>query len=425
MNRKNKGKISHTLQAISMLPLLVLGMIILLIGYHYFTQTMYGEVKSSLQGVANETIALIDMTYPGDYELVGEDVYQIYKGEQDITSAYQLVDMIKEYTGLDVTLFYQDTRVLTTIYNRSGERIVRTGAADTIMTEVFKADNAHFYNNAIVNGTAYFSYYTPLHNADGSVVGMLFVGKPKSQVDDAVQKSLYPLLIAVLLTIVVMAVLISFYTKGIVRILLKIRDFLSEASKGNVTAEIDPAVLRRNDELGEIGQSILAMQRSLRTMMEQDALTELFNRSSADRKLKQVMAKAAEQDTPFAVAIGDIDYFKTINDTYGHDCGDVALKKVADILKEHMRSCGFVARWGGEEFLLVFDRMNKYDARKQLEKILDSIHHLEIPYENQVIRLTMTFGVTQGEQIPIKDLLRKADSKLYAGKTSGRDKVVS
>lgn len=425
MDRKNKGRISHTLQAIGILPLLVLGMVILLVGYHWFTQTMYSEVEQSLRGVANETIALIDAIYPGDYELVGEEAYQIYKGEQDITTAYHLVDDIKANTGLDVTLFYQDTRVLTTIYNASGGRIVRTGAADTILTEVLEADTARFYNNAIVNATAYFSYYTPLHNADGSVVGMLFVGKPKSQVDDAVQKSLYPLLIAVFLTIIAMGVIISFYTRGIVRTLLKVRDFLSAVSGGNMMAEIDPSVLRRNDELGDIGQSILAMQRALRTMMEQDALTELFNRSSADRKLKQVMAKAAEQNTPFAVAIGDIDYFKTINDTYGHDCGDVALKMVADTLKDHMRNCGFVARWGGEEFLLVFDRMDKAEARKRLEKLQDSIRRLEIPYEDQMVTLTMTFGVTEGEQIAIKDLLRRADSKLYAGKTSGRDRVVS
>ncbi len=421
MDRKNKGKILYTLQMISILPLLFLGIVILMMGFHFFTRAMYDEVETELQCVASSANTLLDTAYPGDYTLVGDTAYRLLKGDQDITTDYSLIDRIKEDTGLEITLFYQDTRILTTIRNSSGERVIGTGASDIVISDVLSSGESHFYNNAVIYGSFYFSYYTPLRNADGTIVGMLFVGKPRSQVDAAIQHCLYPLFFAVLVTIIVMALCIFHYTKGIVSVLLKIRNFLSEVSGGNLDTDLAPDVLKRNDELGEIGQSVLNTQRSLRNMVEQDALTELYNRRFADRKLRQIMAKSVEQQTPFCLSIGDIDYFKKINDTYGHDCGDLVLKKIADTLRDHMRSQGFVARWGGEEFLLVFDRMTMEEAVQSIQKLQDTIHNLKIPYEESTISLTMTFGLADGDSTNLNELLRRADDKLYAGKSAGRD----
>lgn len=425
MSTHHKGKISYTLQAINVLPLLLLGIVILLFGSHRFTQTMYSEVEVELKCVAANTVTLLNVAYPGDYKLVGDTSYQLYKGEQDITRNYTLIDQVKEDTSLEITLFYQDTRILTTIRDYSGSRIVGTGAHDTIIADVLSTGEPHFYNNAVVNGSMYFSYYMPLFNSDGSVTGMLFVGKPRNQVDEAVQHSLYPLVIADILAIIVMSVCISCYTKGIVSILLKIRNFLSSVAAGDLNAELDSKVLKRNDEFGEIGYSILVMQRSLRSIVEKDPLTNLFNRRCADRKLRQIMEKSSRENTPFALSIGDIDFFKKVNDTYGHECGDIVLQEVAEILRKHMHSCGFAARWGGEEFLLVFDRMDLDTARESLEKLLEEIRSMEVPYNGHIITLTMTFGITAGADADIKELLHRADEKLYEGKTSGRNCIVS
>ncbi len=424
MNRRGKGKISYILQTISIIPMLVLGVVILLVGYHWFTEAMYEEVESSLQGAAASAMTLMDTAYPGDYRLEREDPYQIYKGEYNLTGDYTLVDQVKADTGLEMTVGFQELRVLSTIEAASGGRIVGTKVSENVREEVLEADEAHFYTNAIVNGQEYFAYYAPIHNGDNSVAGFLFVGKPTARVEDAVQASLMPLLLAMLITCMVMAAAIFWYTRGIVGVLLKIRDFLSETSRGNMEAEIDRSVLKRNDELGEMGQSILTTQRALRVMVEQDTLTELYNRTFANRRLKQVMAASAQSGLPFALAIGDIDFFKRINDTYGHDCGDIALKAVADTLKQHMMDCGFVARWGGEEFLLVYKTMDGRAAKEHLDKLLEDIRNLRIPYKNNTVTLTMTFGLADGEQTDMKELLCKADGSLYEGKTSGRDCIV-
>lgn len=424
MPAKYKGKIPIILQALSIIPLLFLGIMLMLLASHQFTSAMYEQVQEELQNVARNVNTLFESVYPGDYRLTGEDAYELYKGEHNITFDYSLIDYVKKDTGLDITLFYQDTRILTTIYNTSNTRIIGSGAPSVIVDDVLNGGEAHFYTNTIINNSDYFSYYMPLHNSDGSIVGMLFVGKPSGKVNEAINRSIYPLIIADILVMLIIAAGISAYTKKFSAALLKIHSFLSDVSTGNLSARLDNSVLMREDELGDIGRSALSMQRSLRHMVEQDTLTELFNRRSADRKLHQILDKAAKQGLPFSLSIGDIDYFKRVNDTYGHECGDVVLKKVADTLREHMNTLGFVARWGGEEFLLVFDHMNVNEAHESLQSLLEKIRNLEVVYNEETIHVTMTFGLSDGDTTDIQQLLKTADNKLYQGKTGGRNQIV-
>ena len=129
-------------------------------------------------------------------------------------------------------------------------------------------------------------------------------------------------------------------------------------------------------------------------------------------------------ENPFCVCIGDIDFFKKVNDTYGHAGGDIVLKSISNILREHMNTLGFVARWGGEEFLLVFDRMELDEAASSLQSLLDKIRHMEIDYDNCLIHVTMTFGIVSGAEGDQDTLLRLADNKLYEGKAGGRNRII-
>lgn len=421
---KGKGKISQTLIAINTIPLLLLGFLIMLLSSHWFSKIMYAEIEVELKNAASGVITTLEFICPGDYKLAEDIGYELYKGEHNLTSDYTLIDHVKGDTGFEVTLFYQDTRVLTTIRNSSGQRIIGTGAPETVIQEVLLGGDACFYNNAVINGSGYFSYYLPLHNSDGTIVGMLFVGKPKKSVDASIQHAVYPLLIVDILAALAVAVINFIYNKGFVSALLKIHGFLSEVSSGNLSAKLDTTVLGRNDELSEIGYSALNMQRSLFTMIEQDSLTELFNRRSGDRKLRKVIAHSAAHKIPFCVAIGDIDFFKRVNDTYGHECGDLVLKNVASCLRQHMYSKGFAARWGGEEFLLVYEHMSIQDAHAQLESLLHEIQEMKCCFEGQTVSITMTFGLAEGNGDDITRLLRNADNRLYQGKALGRNRII-
>lgn len=422
--RSDKGKIGQVLQTINIIPLLAFGAVTLLMCYHGFSATMHSEVQQELQYVARNVNTIMDAAYPGDYVLKGEDNFRLYKGSKDITADYNLVDRIKADTDLEITVFYRDTRILTTICNSDGARIVGTGAPDIVISDVLLRGEDKFYNKVLINGSEYFSYYMPLKNSDGAVAGMIFVGKPTKEVDAAVLQSLYPLIITTFLTMALISFFLFCYTRKLVNVLERIREFLAAVATGNLTAELDASVIGRGDEFGDIGRSAVAMQLSLRNLVEQDALTELFNRRSADRRLRQIIQKSESQQTPFCLAIGDIDFFKKVNDTYGHDCGDLVLKNVAAKLREHMRAGGFAARWGGEEFLLVFDRMDMAQAHRVLTRLLEDIRSMESHYEDQIVKVTMTFGLTAGDTTDITELLRIADDKLYKGKADGRNRII-
>lgn len=422
---QNKGKLSYGLYAINIIPLLLLGLASILLASHWFTKAMYSEVETELDNVTHNMVTLFETAWPGDYHLEGDAALRLYKGDCDITGDYSLIDRVKTDTGLEITLFYQDTRILTTITNAEGKRIVGSGAPDIVVHDVLKAGESHFYTNTLINNTKYFAYYLPLRNSDGSVVGMMFVGKPCSEVDQAILHSVYPLIIADILVMLVAAVAVFLYTRNFAGMLSKIRLFLSDVADGNLNTELDASVLRRNDELGDIGRSALTMQRALRTMVERDALTELYNRRCGDRRLRQIMDRSAHNHTPFCIAIGDIDFFKKVNDTYGHECGDAVLREVAGKLHEHMLPYGFAVRWGGEEFLLAYERMDLNQVLPLLEKLLEDIRSMECRYDSQVIRVTMTFGVAEGGADDLRTLFRRADEKLYEGKSAGRNRIVT
>ena len=423
MQGKHKGKIVYVLLAISIIPLLLFGVVILIVGNYWFTKTMNAEIENELSGIASNVITMFDLAAPGDYHLDGETALQLFKGDKEITNDYSLIDHMKENT--DITLFYEDTRILTTIRNNNKERIVGTGAPQKVISEVFQTGESHFYNKVVVNGSSYFAYYSPLYNSDGSVVGMIFVGKPSEHVDAAIQRSIYPLVVADVVAMAIISIFLFLYMRNIASSLMQLDNFLADVAVGNLNAKLPHNITDRNDELGDIGRLALSMQASLRNIIEKDPLTQLLNRRSADRKLNQIIQKCQKTQNTFCLAIGDIDFFKKVNDTYGHNCGDVILKNVAYTIREHMHSNGFAARWGGEEFLLVFDHSDLPEATSSLEHLLENIRALDNQYEEQTIKVTMTFGIVAGTTTDIKELVRQADNKLYEGKESGRNRIIS
>ncbi len=430
MNQKKTGKIAYSLYAINFLPLLFFGVLIAILGYYLFQQSLYRQIRQELQHVAETTNLLIDSTWPGDYQL-SEDPnipggLLLYKGDTNITFQYDLLDEVKASTGLDLTLFCQDTRILTTLMDPHEVRYFATGAAPLIVNEVYRGGEAHFYPNALIDKRSYCCYYMPISNSDGSVIGMLAVGKSSDEVNADVRRTVLPLVLVDLLVMLFLAVLIIAYTSRLNGTLRKIHIFLQEASGENVDVDLDPAVLRRNDELGEIGTSILSMHRSLRDMMEMDPLTQISNRRSADRKIKKLLLGARHGERTVCLSIGDIDYFKKVNDTYGHEAGDDVLRAVADALTEHMNKLGFAARWGGEEFLVVFQNMELEQAEKSLNELRERIGQMVVNSDDQLIRMTMSFGIVQwSPDLSADDLVKKADERLYFAKENGRNRVVA
>jgi len=153
-----------------------------------------------------------------------------------------------------------------------------------------------------------------------------------------------------------------------------------------------------------------------------DPLTALNNRRYAEHFFETIIND--EQHIPFLFCLIDIDNFKAVNDTYGHDIGDIVLSSIADILRQNARKTDLVCRWGGEEFLIGFSKCSAERGREILEKIRKIIEDEIIFTESGEIKVTVTGGAMILTDNDIKAALVDCDKKLYEGKRSGKNKIV-
>lgn len=156
-----------------------------------------------------------------------------------------------------------------------------------------------------------------------------------------------------------------------------------------------------------------------------DPLTGLFNRRYLEEKLSHELIRAKAYNRELSIVMADIDYFKRINDTYGHKVGDEVLKALALILKANIRGEDVVARYGGEEFVILLPNVSKYDAYRIAERIRVEVEETSFEEIGVPERITVSFGIscfpTDGEEVI--DLLKKADQALYQAKSLGRNRV--
>lgn len=175
------------------------------------------------------------------------------------------------------------------------------------------------------------------------------------------------------------------------------------------------------NELSEAYALLALKTAELERVSITDALTGLFNRRKLDQTLQDEVERAARYNEPVTVIILDIDHFKLINDTYGHQVGDHVLQAIADILRGKVRSVDIVGRWGGEEFLIVCPETSLEGAAFLAEMLRGLIEAFAF---SMGIRNTASFGVAefrQGETV--NDFVVRADVALYRAKVGGRNKV--
>lgn len=162
--------------------------------------------------------------------------------------------------------------------------------------------------------------------------------------------------------------------------------------------------------------------KQLEKLSKTDALTGLANRRSIEERYAQ--SEALQEG--YSLVIGDIDDFKAVNDTYGHNVGDTVLQAVAEVFKNMVRSEDIVCRWGGEEFLVFLPKCTHADASNIAQRILENIRTTEMRTSEQaVFHVTMTLGVaTVGKGMEFSEVVKEADDRLYKGKHNGKNQVV-
>lgn len=186
---------------------------------------------------------------------------------------------------------------------------------------------------------------------------------------------------------------------------------------------------RQRSEMEAISRQLEALKNELthtRKEMALDGLTRLYNRASLDEHMDSVASIAVLSGRAACLLMIDIDHFKKVNDTWGHQAGDAVLRAVADMLvKSFPRKSDFVGRYGGEEFAVVLGEDGAATAHMLSERLLERIHGMALAWEDTEIRVTVSIGIAPfHEDGSVKDWIERADKALYQAKSEGRDRII-
>jgi len=178
--------------------------------------------------------------------------------------------------------------------------------------------------------------------------------------------------------------------------------------------------------LVDLHQQIESQNRLLKELALTDSLTGLPNRRAVEDWAKGQLSAAVRHGYSFWVVIADLDNFKVVNDTYGHDAGDTVLKEFAAILKKRVRTSDICGRTGGEEFVMIFTHADECNVGIIVARILRQLREHEFSFGSKPVQVTASFGIAgfQGKGVPdFAKLMSQADAALYAAKRGGRNRI--
>lgn len=184
------------------------------------------------------------------------------------------------------------------------------------------------------------------------------------------------------------------------------------------------SVQQANMELVVKNENLIAAQNRLELLATNDELTKVYNRRYAMTYLDKVFAELKRHHESFVVVLADIDHFKSINDRFGHPAGDEVLRRFASVIKQQLREVDTVARFGGEEFLIMLPKTKELEAKVIIQRLCETVAEQTFDFDKQIINVTSSFGLAYYKSgDTVEKLIERADMALYHAKDSGRNNV--
>lgn len=414
-----KQTLKHKLFFISLLPVLFLGILFLFISISSIKDVAESEILSTLNGICLQLRKDFTNKYNGNYT---ENNGTFFSKNINISDFSHRLDEFKNNFNAEVTIFYGNKRALTTIRNNNGIRIINTVQNDkNVINTVFNGDT-YTSGGVLINNEKYYVSYIPLYD-NNQIVGMVFAGISNKNFLQSIKTLIINVTIVIIIIVFILSIIISIVAQRLGNSFVSIKNYLNLLVKTqNKQVLMDEFVLQREDEIGDLGRYAQEVGNKLNQMISLDTLTNIYNRRAGTQFIDYYFNKACSETIPFTVVMCDIDFFKSINDKYGHKAGDEVLIKVSSILKES--GSVFAIRWGGEEFLLGFTKTTQ-DVVAILQDTANIIRNLSFSYNGINFGVTLTFGIaTYSSQPDSSTLVVQADKNLYKGKNSGRDSIV-
>ncbi|MBP5159978.1 MAG: methyl-accepting chemotaxis protein [Lachnospiraceae bacterium] len=301
-----KLKLRPTLTLLSLLPILVLAVVTLLFTNSGLNSLVEEELEEAMKAITASVSSELDVADPGQFYL--NDAGQLMKGDTNITEYYGLVDRISEKSGYVATIFYGDTRKLTSIKDAAtGQRIYDTKTTDTnVLTKVLGGGQNYFNTGVVINGQPYYVLYTPLYQTGSKeIVGMVFTGVPSATIHSSVTGTLLKIIIVAVVVLALCMVIAILVTNAMLSAIKDCEGVVQEYAKGNIAVRIGQKALKRRDEIGQISRSINSLGEDLSS-----AMSEISDQGKAlvetSTTLENMAKETSQTITQIESAVGDI-----------------------------------------------------------------------------------------------------------------------
>ena len=260
-------KLKEKILALSLVPVLVLGITMFLVAADRIANGIYDAAYNGMHATTLAVRDIFEEGKSGAYHM--DEQGMLWKGDAlNISQATNIVDHIKESTGIDVTIFWGDTRILTSIVDEHGARQINTKASAEVAERVLQNGETYYDRNIKLLGQRYIVSYTPLYQENSKeIIGMIFLGTPQQTVSVIINKIRGQFLLIILCMLLFVTVIAYTLVSRIVAALKKNMELLDCISSGNLQIEVQPALVRRKDEIGDLAKNILNLTDALRTIV--------------------------------------------------------------------------------------------------------------------------------------------------------------
>lgn len=250
---------------ICIVPIVLLVIIIISVAAGSLKNGLQQEALASLQATVTAVKTSYTNLNDGDFYL--NENGDLMKGDYNITEKMTAIDEYTEGLDTEVTLFFGDTRVATSLLDTSGNRIIGTKAGEQVIDTVLNKGQVFTSYNTTINDENYYCYYIPLENPDGTIIGMVFAGEPSEDIDDYIFSRTSAVSGIAIVCAVIISLIVAIISKRIVKIVTGMEGMVNEFAKGNFACEMDAKILKRKDEFGSSAQAMVKLQEELRRII--------------------------------------------------------------------------------------------------------------------------------------------------------------
>lgn len=336
------------------------------------------SLKGGMQTQAIDGLELMAKSVKGSYENVGEKFTldssgNLCQGSINYSKDMDSIDKFAEDTNAVVTVCYGKTRKLTTILDEGGKRIIDTDISDKVWEKIQKGE-IYRTTDIVINGDDYYACYVPLKNPDGTIIGSIFAGKPAKDVSSYISKRMTSILILDIVILIAVSIIAYILVIRIAKALSKSCEAVEKVAEGDLTISIDETVLKRSDEIGDMGRSLDSLVLQLRKIVGElqqsaDELNESGNslssmagqsNSNADeisRAVEEISKGAVSQSSELETATGEITAMSSVIESIVgnvgdltnlskkmREAGDVSLKTIGELSASNDRTTEAVGR---------------------------------------------------------------------------------